>query len=421
MKRAGFLLALVFSAAGGAALARDWALAPGADLGEALRVAAPGDRLLLAPGDYPAVALRGVQGQAGAPIVVRAAVPDDPPRLLGFQGEGLAHLTFERLIFDYRFAPGDPEHHAPFAFIGGGDLVIRQSWFDGDSAAGLGPGVDGLPYATGLSLRGVKGARVERNLFRLFQRGLMLRESEDLVLRGNEVTEMRSEGINGAALRRVEITGNYIHDFRRDESNGDHADMIQFWTAGTDRPSEDIVISGNWLEAGAGLYTQSIFLRNERVDQGEAGRAMFYRNLVIEGNVILNAHRHGIVVGETQGLRIARNSLWHVKRAEGARHDPGLTAPRITVSAAAEQVEITGNIAAEILGPEGQADWQVAGNAEVQDETRLRSGFYDLVLVPAPPGGRRGAADFRPLPGGPLDRSGLGSDLREGGADAGPD
>jgi hypothetical protein len=107
-------------------------------------------------------------------------VPDDPPRLLGFQGEGLAHLTFERLIFDYRFAPGDAEHHAPFAFTGGGNLVIRQSWFDGDKAQGLGPGADGLPYATGLSLRGVKGARVERNLFRLFQRGLMLRESEDL-------------------------------------------------------------------------------------------------------------------------------------------------------------------------------------------------------------------------------------------------
>jgi hypothetical protein len=87
-------------------------------------------------------------------------------------------------------------------------------------------------------------------------------------------------------------------------------------------------------------------------------------------------------------------------------------------------VDITGNIAAEILGPQGQADWRVAGNAEAQDETRLRPGFYDLVLVPAPPEGRRGAPDFQPQPGGPLDRPGLGSALLKGEAgfaDVGPD
>ena len=55
-------------------------------------------------------------------------------------------------------------------------------------------------------------------------------------------------------------------------------------------------------------WTQSIFMRNEVVDQGLAGANMYYQNVLIENNIIYNAHTHGITVGETIGLTIDHNT-----------------------------------------------------------------------------------------------------------------
>ena len=85
--------------------------------------------------------------------------------------------------------------------------------------------------------------------------------------------------------------------------------MIQFWTSGTTSPSTNITIRGNILNSGAGDWTRSIFMRNEMVDLGLAGDEMFYQNILIENNVIYNAHAHGITVGETDGLTIRNNTI----------------------------------------------------------------------------------------------------------------
>ena len=88
----------------------------------------------------------------------------------------------------------------------------------------------------------------------------------------------------------VLIENNYIHDFRGSPGSGDHCDMIQFWTAGTTSPSTNITIRANVLDIGNGTATQSIFMRNEMVDTGQAGTEMYYKNVVIEDNTITNAH-----------------------------------------------------------------------------------------------------------------------------------
>ena len=85
--------------------------------------------------------------------------------------------------------------------------------------------------------------------------------------------------------------------------------MIQFWTNGTTSPSTNITISENFLDSGNGEWTQSIFMRNEAVDSQGAGTEMFYQNVLIENNVIYNAHTHGITVGEADGLIIRNNTI----------------------------------------------------------------------------------------------------------------
>lgn len=65
--------------------------------------ARPGDRVLLAPGDYcNNFFFRMVHGTARHPIVITAADPDNPPRLVGpnapLQFSGASHLVLSDLV-----------------------------------------------------------------------------------------------------------------------------------------------------------------------------------------------------------------------------------------------------------------------------------------------------------------------------------
>jgi len=136
--------------------------------------------------------------------------------------------------------------------------------------------------------------------------------------------------------------------------------MIQFWTTGADAPSEDIVIRRNQLVAGRDL-TQSIFMRNEMVDTGKAGPEMFYRNVAIEDNVIVNAHQWGIMLGETEGAKIADNRVLHSPLIREMNGKP-TKAPLIKVAERSRNVVIERNIAGNFWGYKDQPDWTVAEN-----------------------------------------------------------
>lgn len=70
----------------------------------AVAAARPGDRILLAPGNYGGnFYLKGVHGAAGKPVVIAAANPDNPPRFIGgnvgIQISGASHLELCDLVF----------------------------------------------------------------------------------------------------------------------------------------------------------------------------------------------------------------------------------------------------------------------------------------------------------------------------------
>lgn len=134
---------------------------------------------------------------------------------------------------------------------------------------------------------------------------------------------------------------------------------------------------------------------------------MDYRNLVITGNVILNAHLHGITVGETDGLMIANNTLIRNRLSDGPGGSDGLWTPAIRVSAAAENVTITRNITPAIVGAEkhaeraGASKWVISDNLLIQDRDPDAPGYYDAVFVAARSGDPATLAPFTYLPGGP--------------------
>jgi Right handed beta helix region len=144
---------------------------------------------------------------------------------------------------------------------------------------------------------------------------------------------------------------------------------------------------------GGGSSSQSIFMRNEKVDQGLAGPEMFYRNIAIVNNVIANRHQHGITVGQADGVLIDRNTV--IQKA-GPRGDKEVPLPTIKVVKDAVNVTITNNIAARFSLAEAaeQPGWKVANNLVVESLNAGDPNFVGKVLANAQKPATAVRADF---------------------------
>ena len=210
-----------------------------------------------------------------------------------------------------------------------------------------------------------------------------------------------------------ESKGNHFFDFDTAADSDDHGDMIQFWTAGTSRPSTNITIRGNVLNSGRGGWTQSIFIRNEMVDTGRAGDDMFYRNITIEDNVIYNAHAHGISVGETHGLIIRNNTILR----NGSLGDEKLVhVPRIILLApGSTAVFIQNNIVTLVGDPKhtipSDPNAVIQNNLIVQRARPEEQNYYGCLFVDALADRDATLTDLKALPNGLVRQMEVGSRL----------
>lgn len=348
------------------------------ELKQALAAPAAGTIIELAPGEYGALSLRGLQ--VSEPVTLRSADPKRPAEFSEMTLLEVKGLTLENLVFDYTFKTGDKIHLRPFKVLKSEAITIRDALFDGDVARGN-VGVNaGYPTAFGLGVRNTSGFTLESSEIRNFFRGSVISQTRDITVHGNTLHSIRMDGMNFAEVQNVRIEANHIHNFIRNLNSKDHADMIQFWTNRTSSPSRNITIRNNVLNSGQGHFTQSIFMRNDMVDRGLAGDEMFYRDLTIENNVIINAHLHGITVGETDNLVIRNNTVVRNARSEGKRKNRALWTPQIRVAETSTDVTIKSNITSKITGQGQQRDWRVEDNLFVQDHSRQQAGFYGLVF-----------------------------------------
>ena len=383
-----------------------------AGLYDALSKATGGETIKLAAGNYGDFNLSAKSGfdiTFASNVTITSADPAHAASFSGMDLRGVANLTLDKVVFDYKFAAGDKIYERPFSATGGSNIAITNSTFDGDVAKGLSVADNGFGYGIGLSIRGVTNAKVDGNEFSNFHRGLAIADSKQVVVTANDVHSMRMDGMNFADVQGALIEGNRIHDFRGSPTSGDHSDMIQFWTNGTTEPSTDIVIRGNVLDIGAGSATQSIFMRNDQVDRGLAGTEMYYRNVTIENNVITNGHAHGITVGETAGLVIRQNSVLHADGGNADGADASVEIPKINIMATSTGVVVTNNITAAISGWTGQAGWTVSKNAFVQDQDPLAPGHYKDVFISSSLSPTADGHHFLAKPGGMVDKLDAGA------------
>lgn len=382
------------------------------ELSAALATAMGGETILLAPGNYGSVELLGNREPHLAfaeTVTLKSADDDNPARISKLDVREASNITFDGLLFDYTFEAGHPIYHRPFSVSDSTGISIINSVFDGDAAQGVSDEADGYGHAIGLSFRDTSDILVEGNSFFTFYRAATISDTSDISVIGNDIYDIRLDGLNFSEVQNVLIEGNHIHDFRGPADAGDHSDMIQFWTRNTDAPSTSITIRDNHLDIGNGIATHSIFMRNDLVDRGLAGDEMFYRDVLIEENTIVNAHLHGIYLGETDGLQIRNNTVVHADGAAQDGDDPSVEIPRIDVAGPSRNVVITQNITSAIETNDSPNNWTVSGNAIVQDQDRQAEGFYDRVFLPSSLSLAEDGHHFIATPGGLIDTLGAGA------------
>jgi hypothetical protein len=374
-----------------------------AELSSALHSARGGETIYLAPGDYGRLQLSGRSRQIPAytsPVTLRSADVQRPAVLRGVELRFLRNLTLDGLDLRYTYQAPDAVRVKPFVVRDSENVSIIDCRFIGDKAAGTGTDADGFATGIGLDVSNSSNIRVERNRFTTWHRGAVFHRSRNVTVRENIVEELRSDGMNFAQVSQVLIEGNRFRNFRTSLKTGDHPDMIQFWTNKTSEPSSDITIRDNVLDIGDGAWTQSIFMRNEEVDNGRAGPEMFFRNVVITGNFIRNSQLHGITVGETDGLVIANNTLVQAAQSPRPLH---VTVPGINVKATSRNVRVADNISPRFSEP--TAGWIFENNVRVQRNFPRANDFYGNFFVDGLASGAVPLENFQLVPGAIVGRN----------------
>ena len=387
-----------------------------AELSAALADAVGGDVIELAPGDYGSVF---IGNEFTSPVTIKSQVPADPAIFRDLKLDGARNIIIDGIFCTYTHETGDNTWIKPFAVFRSSFITIRNSIFEGDEfPSDSGPGSFGFGY--GIYVQFCDDIVVEFNEVYNFERAVNIGNGFRIVFRGNDLHSCRSEGIDLWDMHGLLIVGNYIHDLKKDRSRGDHPDLIQFWDVKSGEWSEDVTIRGNFLDAGSD-WTQSIFLQN-----GSFEGAEYFRNFLVEHNVIYNAHSHGITCeGGFDGLVIRHNTMLYAPAASDPTNNADLP-PFINVNTSNLNVTIHNNIvekrwnwnAAEAAP---RAGWVVGDQLFIQRSDPAASNSYSSLFFNALVGGAS-LADLRALPGGLIEATGVGADMtRMGGLlNAGP-
>ncbi|NOD49760.1 MULTISPECIES: right-handed parallel beta-helix repeat-containing protein [unclassified Ruegeria] len=376
-----------------------------AELNQALSQATGGETILLAAGDYGTLNLDGKSGfniNYASNVTIKSADPNAPATISEMTLDGASNITFENITFDYTFN-GESTSYKPFEIKNSANITIKDSIFDGDLAQGVSAIDDGYGTGKALAVRDSTGIVIDNNEFYDWWKGLSVGASTNVTVSGNDVHSLRSDGMSFGGNQNLLIENNYLHDFRASPNSGDHRDMIQF-SKGLG-PSDSVIIRDNVFDMGTGTHAQTIFMGNGKTDPNDP--AMFYTNILIEDNIIYNAHTHGITVTGAKDLTISHNTILAVDRAVTG----GITIPKINVTSTSQNVTIDGNVVSGVAGHNGQSDWTVIDNVYVQNTDPSAPNHYDNMFVYYATAAQDGYNQYGVIPGSTVDTMNAGSDL----------
>ena len=289
-----FLLVMIgLAAATPAEAMRTLNVASRAGLIDAIARADSGDRIILAPGNYGSIDIRGKTWSSD--VLLISASTANPARIETLTVNSVSHLSLKSLHIGRPLNPGEANYGIFGNFRSVSSVTLDDVFVRGS--------MDNNPVNDGNGLNFVdsRNVIVKASRFEQLGRGLSASGSTDIAFNNNVFRAMRTDGMNFANVQRITIDGNMFSDFFVGE--GDHPDAIQFWTAGTKQASSNIIIRNNQIFQGRGAGTQGIFLTDQ------VG-TLPYQNVRIENNLLyVYDGYNGIMVGHGRQIEIIGNSV----------------------------------------------------------------------------------------------------------------
>ena len=257
-------------------------------LQSALKTAHAGDTISLASGSYTGVSLQNLNF-TGA-VTITSQDPNHQAVLVGLKLTSVSGLKFSNLEIT---TVGSTDAYAARV------TSVQNVSFDHMSVHGS---MDGNPQndVQGLFIRESSNVSVTNSEFQQLYTGIDHLNSDHITFSNNNIHDIRMDGIRGGGSSYVTVANNTFTNFH--PMAGDHADAIQFWTAGTTAVAHDITISGNVATRGTGDAVDGVFMKDE------VG-TLPYQNVKIENNTITGEHYNSITVQGGAKVDIGGNAV----------------------------------------------------------------------------------------------------------------
>lgn len=326
----------------------------GTALISALRIARPGDTVLLASGNYGNVSLSGMNfaGQ----VTVRSANPNAD-----------AVFTTLRITNVNNLVIDDIDISRPLSSTVGlntGALTINRSTNVSIVNSDLQGSLNNNAWDDGHGAVVTDSSRISilNSNFRQFDAATIFSRSTDVIFAGNSISETR-EGVNISQTRSGLFDRNHVTNMHPNYGAGDHPDAFQVQSGGANSmASTDLKFTNNIMIQGSAGPVGGIFIRSETVDNG-----VRHSNIVIENNYYEGAYRHAISVNNSDAVKVENNTVL-------MGNNQGVV-PAIQL-ADVRGGQITDNVATLILEHRilGNQNVQFANNVDVWDP-QFRTGI----------------------------------------------
>ena len=255
----------------------------------ALKSAKAGDTILLDSGTYSNVSINGLKFSTD--INIQSKDPGRPAVITDLMLKDSQGINFANLEFSNA---GSTKMGGSFQVQGSSDIEFKNLYVHGSLDNNPANDVDGFRILNSPNVT------IKDSEFAELRIAIGHRDSDGLTISGNEIHDIRMDGVRGSGSSNVVITKNYFTDFYRVE--GDHADAIQFYTGNTTKSAENITITENVIVRGDGIAMQGIFLRDEN-------GGLAYNNVKISDNVVIGTMPNGIAVIGGKNVQISNNTL----------------------------------------------------------------------------------------------------------------
>lgn len=312
---------------GGAAQAADLPARDPGSLAAALEAAAPGDRILLAPGAYGDVTIGPRRGRGA--VTIAAAEENRPPVFRSLFLRDADRVSLVNLTITFG-SVADPLTSRALEVRRCVDIRLERLSIS--SSANEIAGDD----AYGVIIRGSRNVSLLASRIHDVFRGVAVFDSDNVTVSAADIARVGSDGVVAQGVIGLKVENSSFTNFVPVDPVRWHPDAIQLWSRGAKRANERIVIRGNVIQRGAGAPAQGIFVKTPEIAS---------REILIERNRIEQSMGQGIFVQNAANVTIRENKLIVVA--------PFDHAPAIEVRAPFENAVVEDNDAQKFRLPSG--------------------------------------------------------------------